>query len=51
MNAIELNAKASPTFDAKLAETMALLQQAAASHAGKITQANSLGAEDVVIAH
>ena len=51
MNAIELNAKASPTFDAKLTETNALLRQAASTHAGKITQANSLGAEDVVIAH
>ena len=50
MSAIDLNARASATFDLKLAETKALLQQAAASHAGKITQANSLGAEDVVIA-
>ena len=51
MSALDLNARASTTFDVKLAETKALLQQAAASHAGKITQANSLGAEDVVIAH
>ena len=51
MSAIELNAKASPTFAAKLAETEALLRQAAQTHAGKITQANSLGAEDVVISH
>jgi phosphoadenosine phosphosulfate reductase len=51
MSAIELNARASATFAAKLAETKALLRQAATSHAGKITQANSLGAEDVVIAH
>ena len=50
MSAIDLNARASATFDVKLAETKALLLQAAASHAGKITQANSLGAEDVVIA-
>ena len=51
MSAIELNARASATFAAKLAETEALLRQAATAHAGKITQANSLGAEDVVIAH
>ena len=50
-SAISLNARASATFDAKLAETEALLRIAAQTHAGKITQANSLGAEDVVIAH
>ena len=50
-SAISLNARASATFAAKLAETEALLSQAATAHAGKITQANSLGAEDVVIAH
>ena len=49
--AIDLNARASATYAAKLAETEALLLQAAQTHAGKITQANSLGAEDVVIAH
>jgi phosphoadenosine phosphosulfate reductase len=49
--AVNLNARASATFDDKLAETEALLRQAAQTHAGKITQANSLGAEDVVIAH
>lgn len=51
MSAIDLNARASATFDANLTETNALLRLAASSHAGKITQANSLGAEDVVIAH
>ena len=51
MSAIDLNARASATFAAKLAETEALLREAATTHAGKITQANSLGAEDVVIAH
>ena len=51
MNAIDLNARASSTFDAKLAETSALLRHAAADYAGSITQANSLGAEDVVISH
>ena len=58
MSAIELNANPSQTFDAKLAETVALLQQAAldyapaaAGGAARITQASSLGAEDVVVSH
>jgi phosphoadenosine phosphosulfate reductase len=58
MNAIELNARASNDFDAKLAETTALLQQAARDYAPlsaggalRITQASSLGAEDVVVSH
>ncbi len=44
------NAKASPQFAAKLAETQALLQRAAADFT-PVTQASSLGAEDVVITH
>jgi phosphoadenosine phosphosulfate reductase len=48
--ATEQNAKASPDFAAKLAETLALLQRAAAEFA-PVTQASSLGAEDVVITH
>ena len=58
MSAIELNARASSDFDAKLAETRALLQQAAQDYAAaspgaapRISQASSLGAEDVVISH
>lgn len=58
MNAIELNARASDDFDAKLAATRALLQQAARDYAplaagasARISQASSLGAEDVVISH
>jgi phosphoadenosine phosphosulfate reductase len=58
MSAIETNAKASNDFDAKLAQTRALLQQAASDYAptgiaaqARITQASSLGAEDVVISH
>ena len=50
MSAIDLHARASATFEAKLAETKALLQSAAADFA-PITQASSLGAEDVVITH
>jgi phosphoadenosine phosphosulfate reductase len=48
--ATQLHAKASPDFDAKLAETRALLQRAAAEFQ-PLTQASSLGAEDVVITH
>jgi phosphoadenosine phosphosulfate reductase len=52
MSAIELNARASSDFDAKLAETRALLQQAVRDHgANLINQASSLGAEDMVISH
>jgi phosphoadenosine phosphosulfate reductase len=49
-NAIALNAKASANFEEKVAETLALLQQAAAEFS-PVTQASSLGAEDVVITH
>ena len=48
--ATELHAKASPDFAAKLAETEALLTRAAADFQ-PLTQASSLGAEDVVITH
>ena len=48
--ATTLNARASADFAAKLAETQALLQRAAAEFA-PLTQASSLGAEDVVITH
>ena len=50
MSAIDLHARPSKDFEAKLAETKALLQRAAAQFA-PITQASSLGAEDVVITH
>jgi phosphoadenosine phosphosulfate reductase len=50
MSAIDLHARASAEFEAKLAETKALLQRAAADFA-PVTQASSLGAEDVVITH
>ncbi|MDP1531704.1 phosphoadenylyl-sulfate reductase [Rhodoferax sp.] len=58
MSAIDLNARASSTFAEKLAETQALLQQAALDYAPRntgdaprITLACSLGAEDMVLAH
>jgi phosphoadenosine phosphosulfate reductase len=50
MSAIDLHARASKDFEAKLAETQALLIRAAAEFT-PITQASSLGAEDVVITH
>ncbi|MCM2253155.1 MAG: phosphoadenylyl-sulfate reductase [Ramlibacter sp.] len=50
MSAIELHARPSADFGAKLAETQSLLQRAAAQFR-PLTQASSLGAEDVVITH
>jgi len=50
MNAIELHARVSVNFEAKLAETQALLQRAHQEFT-PLTQASSLGAEDVVITH
>ena len=48
--AIALNANPSATYSGKLAETLGLLQQAV-SEFSPVTQASSLGAEDVVISH
>lgn len=50
MGAIDLHARASAHYQAKLDETRALLQRAAAEFA-PVTQASSLGAEDVVLTH
>jgi len=50
MGAVELHARASKDFEAKLEETRALLARAASEFA-PLTQASSLGAEDVVITH
>ena len=49
MSAISLYAKATDGFDARVANALALLTQAAAAHPGSIVQATSLGAEDMVI--
>jgi phosphoadenosine phosphosulfate reductase len=49
MNAIALHARPSADFAAKAAHTLALLQDAAAQHTGRIVQATSLGAEDMVL--
>jgi phosphoadenosine phosphosulfate reductase len=58
MSAIQLNAKASPTFANKLVHTQGLLRQAAQEFAREpgvaapaLTLACSLGAEDMVLAH
>ena len=50
MGAIDLHARASKDFEAKLAETQKLLIRAASEYA-PLKQASSLGAEDVVITH
>ncbi|HOZ67247.1 MAG TPA: phosphoadenylyl-sulfate reductase [Burkholderiaceae bacterium] len=50
-NAKTRYAQTTASYADKLKETQDLLRQAAIEHAGSITQANSLGAEDVVIAH
>jgi phosphoadenosine phosphosulfate reductase len=50
MGAIDLHARPSKDFEAKLAETKALLARVAAELA-PLKQASSLGAEDVVITH
>jgi phosphoadenosine phosphosulfate reductase len=49
MSAVQLNARPSADFEAKLAHTIELLRSAASEHAGRIVQATSLGAEDMVI--
>lgn len=51
MSAIDLNARASATFAQKLAETQAVLTQAAQDYGQRITLACSLGAEDMVLVH
>jgi phosphoadenosine phosphosulfate reductase len=50
MSAISLYARPSARFTEKLAASQALLYQAAALHA-PLTQASSLGAEDMVVTH
>ena len=50
MTAVDLHARPSDDFGAKLFETTSLLRRAASEFA-PVTQASSLGAEDVVITH
>lgn len=49
MSAIDLYARATEGFDARVSHAVAVLQTAAAEHAGRIVQATSLGAEDMVV--
>ena len=49
MNAVQLHARATPGFDERVAQTLALLRKAARVHTGRIVQATSLGAEDMVL--
>ena len=49
MSAIALYARATAGFDERVAHAVAVLQSAAAEHAGRIVQATSLGAEDMVL--
>ena len=48
-NAVALYARDTAGFDAREASALTLLQDAAARHTGRIVQATSLGAEDMVI--
>ena len=49
MTAIALYARETAGFDARVANTRALLRRAATEHPTRIVQATSLGAEDMVI--
>lgn len=49
MSAVTLYARQTAGFDERVAQTVALLRDAAAEHAGHIVQATSLGAEDMVV--
>lgn len=47
--AIELNARATPGFEGRVAHAAAVLHTAAGEHMGSIVQTTSLGAEDMVV--
>jgi len=49
MSAIDLYARKTAGFDERLAHAVEVLRSAAAEHLGRIVQATSLGAEDMVI--
>ena len=49
MTAVALYARATVGFDERVAHALALLQAAAADHAGTVLQSTSLGAEDMVV--
>jgi phosphoadenosine phosphosulfate reductase len=48
-SAIELYARRSDAYEARVAASLALLRQAATEHAGQVVFASSLGAEDQVV--
>ncbi len=49
MSAVSLYARATPGHDERVAHAVAVLREAAAAHPGRIVQATSLGAEDMVV--
>jgi len=49
MNAIELYARRTEGYEARVAQAVEVLKQAAAQHAGRIVQSTSLGVEDMVV--
>lgn len=49
MSAIDLYARATAGFDERVAHAVEVLRAAAAGHPGRIVQATSLGAEDMVV--
>ncbi len=49
MSAIALYARRTEGFDARVAHAVEVLKQAASEHPGKVVQATSLGAEDMVL--
>lgn len=49
MSAIDLHARATPGFEERVASALAVLRDAAAAHPGRVVQATSLGAEDMVV--
>jgi len=49
MSAIALYARKTDAFDARVESALAVLRQAATEHPGKVVQATSLGAEDMVL--
>ena len=49
MSAVALYARATEGFESRVAHAVAVLQSAASEHAGRIVQATSLGAEDMVV--
>lgn len=51
MSAIDLYARTTAGFDERLAHAVEVLRAAAEAHPGRIVQATSLGAEDMVITH